>query len=284
MAKADTHKAGGPRTRGRLPKAETLLKDTGGWALAGALVGRVPNVLLYGPPGTGKSYFAKAHGGVPSYRVYLNEEMPSTELRGGPLPDTERSGRWEWVHGPGVRAWQEGTRLILDEVDKASADTFTFLLALLDNFESAGVHLPNGEYVRPREGFHVVATSNLLDPSELPPALEDRFTVAVNITEPHPKALAALPPDLRAAAKVSCNLPPDRRVSIRGWQTFADLRELFGPEAAAKAVWRERASAVLASVRVGASPSCETGPCVYCGDLTTYRHRSRFVCADCGGS
>lgn len=269
-----TKASGGPRTRGRLPKAATLLADDGGWAMAGAVTGRVQNVLLYGPPGTGKSTFAKSHGGVESFRVYLNEEMPSTELRGGPLP----VGDWRWVHGPGVRAWQEGRRLILDEVDKASADTFTFLLALLDDIETAGIHLPTGEYVSPVSGFHVVATSNVLDPSELPTALNDRFTVAVNITAPHPKAIALLPPDLRAAARVSCNLPEDRRVSLRGWQTFASLRDLFGAEAAAKAVWRDRADAILASVRIGGSPGCEEGPCVYCGSITSGKSAGHFHC------
>lgn len=276
--KAKAAKAGGPRTRGRLPKAETLLSNDGGWAMAGAVIGRVQNVLLYGPPGTGKSTFAFRHGGVPSYRVYLNEEMPSTELRGGPLPD----GDWRWVHGPGVLAWLEGRRLILDEVDKASADTFTFLLALLDNIESAGVHLPTGEWVQPRQGFHTVATSNIESLDELPLALADRFTVAVNITEPHPAAIAQLPKDLRAAAKVSCNLPEARRVSVRGWQTFAELRDLFGTEAAGKAVFRERARDILASLAIGAAPGCGEGPCIYCGRITAYQNDSaEYVCGNC---
>jgi len=277
MTTTTTHKAGGPRTRGRLPKAATLLADDGGWAMAGAVIGRVQNVLLYGPPGTGKSTFAKQHGGVESFRVYLNEEMPSTELRGGPLP-TEDKG-WHWLHGPGVLAWQAGQRLILDEVDKASADTFTFLLALLDDVATAGIHLPTGDWVQPVAGFHTVATSNVLDPNELPPALADRFTVAVNITAPHPKAIATLPPDLRAAARVSCNVEPARRVSMRGWQTFAELRELFGPQAAAKAVFRDRAESILHSLLIGFSPECEEGPCIYCGAITDNRDSDgRFWC------
>jgi len=272
-------KAAGPRTRGRLPKAATLLADDGGWAMAGAVIGRVPNVLLYGPPGTGKSTLAAKHGGVNAFRVYLNEEMPATELRGGPLP---ANGQWEWQHGPGVLAWLAGQRLILDEVDKASADTFTFLLALLDNPETAGVHLPNGEYVSPRAGFHSVATSNCLDPNELPPALQDRFSVCVNITRPHPAAIASLPKDLREAAKTSCSLPEDRRISMRGWQTFASLRDLFGPEAAAKAVWRDRGPAVLSSLAIASAPGLCEGPCVYCGTLTDHSDsRGRFVCGGC---
>lgn len=281
QASKTASKGSGPRTRGRLPKPATLLADDGGWALAGAVIGRVPNVLLYGPPGTGKSTLAARHGGVNSYRVYLNEEMPATELRGGPLPV---NGEWTWQHGPGVLAWQHGQRLILDEVDKASADTFTFLLALLDNPETAGVHLPNGEYVSPSPGFHSVATSNCLDPAELPPALLDRFSVAVHISRPHPAAIAALPKDLQAAAKVSCSLPEDRRVSMRGWQTFASLRELFGPDAAAKAVFRDRGPEVLSSLAISASPKVAEGPCSYCGALTTARKGGatpRYVCEGC---
>lgn len=266
-------------------KEEALLADDGGWALAEALVERAGskdcafhNVLLYGPPGTGKSYLASKHGGVPFHRVYLNEEMPSTELRGGPLP---AKGEWEWIHAPGALAWLQGTRLVLDEVDKAAADTFTFLLGLLDDVEVAGLHLPNGEFIQPKQGFHVVATSNVDDPAELPEALCDRF-IAVRITQPHPQALESLPEDLRAAAKLSCTAEPGRRVSMRGWKMYAYLREHFGPKAAAKAVFRERQTAILSSLSVAASPGVERGECSGCGEMTDRMAAGgMFVCADC---
>ena len=82
-----------------------------GWALASAALdfvmehvrdsGEAPaaaqNVLLYGPPGTGKSYFAQTYGlespgaaktaGESHCRVYLTEDTPAVDLRGGPLPN-----------------------------------------------------------------------------------------------------------------------------------------------------------------------------------------------------
>jgi len=67
-------------------------------------------------------------------------------------------------------------------------------------------------------------------PDQLPEALSDRFTVKIEINQPHEKAIAALTDDLKLAAKASANLEDDRRVSIRGWRAFATLRHKIGDE------------------------------------------------------
>jgi MoxR-like ATPase len=234
-----------------------------GWALAEAALAlamedaresspAIQNLLLYGPPGTGKSHFAQRHGiaraGAEVCRVYLTEDSPAADLRGGPLPDGRE---WHWVHGPAVRAWQAGRRLVLDEVDKASADALTFLLAILDDRAVAGFVLPNGETVAPSAGFHVVATTNA-EPWDLPEALRDRFSVAIELNEPHPEAIAALPRDLRRAARVTAGLEPDRRLSIRSWRAFAHARTRHGEELAAQLVFGARAADVLDAMSIGA--------------------------------
>jgi len=257
------------------------------WALAyaalsammdGVRAGEAPlfqNLLLYGPPGTGKSYFALRHGFERSdetanvldverlSRVYLTEETPAVDLRGGPLPD---GTEWHWVHGPAIRAWQERRRLVLDEIDKASADALAFLLAVLDDRAVAGITLPTGERVRPARGFHVVATTNG-EPDDLPEALRDRFTVAIAIDEPHPDAIAALRPDLREVARVTAKLDAVRRISIRKWRDFDKLRERFSEEAAAALVFGTRASEVLDGMRIGADADAwkPAPPCWWAG-------------------
>jgi len=127
--------------------------------------------------------------------------------------------------GVALRAWREGKRLVIDEIDKAGGAALTNLLAITEDPSTAAFTIPlTGETVRPVKGFHVIATMNV-DPSELPEALQDRFTVAIEITQPHPDAIKSLPTDLRSAAKVSANLSNERRVSIRAWQAFAGLRQ-----------------------------------------------------------
>jgi AAA domain (dynein-related subfamily) len=258
-----------------------------GWGLAAAAVdfltdragdpGAVQNVLLYGPPGTGKSLFAQTYGldpaargtegsmGTPVFRIYLTEETPAADLRGGPLPQGQE---WRWVNGPAVRAWQAGARLVLDEVDKASADALTFLLAALDDRAVAGFVLPTGETVAPAAGFHVVATSNA-KPDELPEALRDRFQVAIAIDEPHPLALEALSPDLRELARVTARQAPGRQISIRGWRAFDELRARHGEALAAALVFGRRAADVLDAKRIGADAEpWEPPPCYWVRDGT----------------
>ena len=262
-----------------------MTQRSNGWALATAAMdflmegagdaGGTPaaqNLLLYGPPGTGKSHFAQTYGieqssglaevldGGGLFRVYMTDETPAADLRGGPLPDGRE---WRWVHGPAVRAWQRGSRLVLDEIDKASADALTFLLAVLDDRALAGFTLPTGETVRPAPGFHVIATTNA-EPLDLPEALRDRFAITVAIDEPHPQAIGALGRDLRKAARVTARLDQDRRISIRGWRAFDALRERCGEKLAAALVFGDRAGDVLDALRIGAdAESWEPAPACY---------------------
>lgn len=226
-------------------KILTIPANDGGWTLAEAVTKHTNRLLLYGPPGTGKSYHAQK-GTDKFYRVYLTEDTPMFELRGGPtLPDGQ------WQDGPCIRAWREGCRLVLDEIDKAPSEAMSFLLGILDDPETAVLTMPTGETVRPQPGFHVIATTNG-GPDDLIEALKDRFTVAVKIDAPHKEAIKKLPNDLHNAARASAKAEGHRRVSIRGWHCYADLRTKIGDKAAAMAVFGERHQDVLDAFSIAA--------------------------------
>jgi MoxR-like ATPase len=212
------------------------LPDDGGWTIAGAVMGYVQNVLLYGPPGTGKSTFGCRHGAVEWYRIICHEEMSDVDILGGPALIGEGGGTTSmWQDGAGLRAWREGKRLVIDEIDKAGGAALSALLAILDDKPIAAYTIPmTGETRRPADGFHCVATMNE-DPDVLPQALKDRFVVSVPIDRPHPDAIACLPEDLQAAAAVSIRAPEQRRVTQRGWTQFAQLRHALDDEALAAA-------------------------------------------------
>lgn len=240
--------------------ATVVVPPDGGWTLAAAVIGHIPNLLLYGPSGTGKSTFACRHGAPSWYRIYCHEEMSDVDILGGASLRNE-GGATVSGHsdGVGLRAWREGKRLVIDEIDKAGGSALTALLAITEDHSTAAYTIPlTGETVRPDPAFHCIATMNG-DPADLPEALQDRFTVRLEIDQPHPEAIAALPDDLRAAAKVSSSLKDDRRASIRAWRAFATLRyELSDEEQAALVVFGpNRAQEVvdaLTIVRDGSSP------------------------------
>ena len=211
------------------------LPDDGGWTLAGAVMGNVQNVLLYGPPGTGKSTFGCRHGAASWYRINCHEEMSEVEILGGMGLDGTTGGTSSvWQDGIGLRAWREGKRLVLDEVDKASGAAKSALYAILDDASTAAYTIPStGETVRPTTGFHTVCTTNT-DPADWEDTelqgLLDRLTVRILIDKPHPDAIAALPEDLRNAATESCRAKDERRASVRAWRSFANIRHATADE------------------------------------------------------
>lgn len=241
--------------------AKIVVPEDGGWTLSAAVIGHLPNLLLYGPPGTGKSTFACRHGAPSWYRIYCHEEMSDIDILGGPaLLNDGGATASKWQDGIGLRAWREGKRLVIDEIDKAGGAALTALLAITEDPSTAAYTIPmTGETVVPSKGFHCIATQNV-GPEELPEALKDRFTVRLEITRPHPDAIEALPTDLRAAATISAGLPEERRVSIRAWRAFAHLRHATKNEGqAALAVFGTKARAqevvdALTIVRNGKAP------------------------------
>lgn len=214
-------------------------------------------VLLYGPPGTGKTYAALHEGvaGAPAERLVCTEDLTSGEVTGTWIPTSEY--RFEWREGPAIRAWRgeagRGGRLVLDEVDRAAGDALATLLAVTDSEESARWRNPETlEWVRPGPAFSVVMTSNVEELDELPPSLRDRFPVSVRVDRPHPDSLSRLSPELRGPASAGALGPEGRRVSLRSFYAFDQLRRHHGTARAAALVFGAAAEGVLDALAIGA--------------------------------
>jgi MoxR-like ATPase len=211
---------------------------------------RAKRVLLYGPPGTGKSRFGRMQGLLPDQPVFaltLHEESVADEVRGMYLPN---GSTFEWFDGPATEAWRIGARMCFDEIDRASGAMLSLLLGYLDDHEVAQMKLPNKEIIKPHDNFCCVATMNG-ELTDLPLALQDRFTVRIRVDEPNPDAIERLDADVRKAARNTVGIADDaRRTSIRIWKEFCAMRSSFDEEFALATCFEARASEVRDALRV----------------------------------
>jgi MoxR-like ATPase len=232
------------------------------WDVVAAVLNHAPRTLLHGPPGTGKTHAACRLGlnnGQRVFSVTLTEETPAAELRGHYIL---KDGKYVWHDGPAVAAWRCGGRLVINEIQRGSADVHALLLAITDDREIAEIDLPSGEKVKPAEGFACVATMNGDPQEQLDPALLDRFCVSINIDKIHPDAVKQLPEDVQHAAERTALIEnQERRISVRAWYAFAQLRQqlrrIHGQEdaqrLAAVAVFNSRSQDALDALSIAKS-------------------------------
>lgn len=220
--------------------------------VADVLSAGINRMILFGPPGTGKTHTG-LHFEVnqAAQRVVCNEDMTSADVTGCFMPSD--TGQFVWNDGAVLKAWKTGARVVADEVDRASGDVLSLLLAMFDSPESASwTHPTTGEVFRPHADFSVIMTTNVEDMDDLPTALKDRFPVAIRIDQPHPNALLTLSPDLRQAASLSADRSGQERISLRTWKAFDQMRKSLDDERAAEIIFRDMADDILDAIRVNA--------------------------------
>jgi MoxR-like ATPase len=233
-----------------------LIEKSQIWGVIESCIRAARVLLLHGVPGTGKSHAAHSASldGRELFTVTLTQDTPAVELRGHlwPVASKDRKAtEFVWKDGPAIAAWRNGGRLVINEIDHAGGDCLSFLMNILDTEATAAITLPTGETLRPHPRFQCIATMNGNPDLDLSEALRSRFDCNIEVVDPHPNGIAALPEDLREAARhtVACE-NADRRITLRAWLAFAKYREELGAEHAAFAVFGNRAEDVLNSLRV----------------------------------
>ncbi|WP_280270472.1 AAA family ATPase [Nocardia wallacei] len=201
-------------------------------------------VLLYGPPGTGKtSLIEAAYGDL--FTVQGDSDTTVGDFVGEytQTPD----GRFEFVHGPLVRAMRAGAVLFIDDATLIPPSVLAVVYPAMDGRREVIIKANGGEVVTAAPGFFVVAGHNPgVHGAILSDALASRFAFQVEVTSDYDLA-AGLGVDARAVRAARALAERVAKCEI-GWAP--QLRELLAFKRIAAAVDVETAAANL----VGTAP------------------------------
>ncbi|MFF0492920.1 AAA family ATPase [Nocardia sp. NPDC004068] len=201
-------------------------------------------VLLYGPPGTGKTSLIEAAFGD-LFTVQGDSDTTVGDLVGEytQTPD----GRFEFVHGPLVRAMRAGAVLFIDDATLIPPSVLAVVYPAMDGRREVIIKANGGEVVKAAPGFFVVAGHNPgVHGAILSDALASRFAFQVEVTSDYDLA-ETLGVDARAVSAARVLAERVKRCEV-GWAP--QLRELLAFAKIAAAVDIPTAASNL----VGAAP------------------------------
>jgi MoxR-like ATPase len=193
-----------------------------------AMVNGCSRLLLYGVPGTGKTFYGLNYhkpDEQKSYRLICTEEMTDGDIIGSYKQQDD--GIWRLTKGVALKAWEEGARLVVDEINRVNGDVESRLMSIIDSQESASWEHPDtGEVFYPKQAadysFSVIATMNG-EPDDLAPAILDRLVVRVNVDAAHPDGIDRLPEHLRRIAREATGADATPRYSLRSFLAFDQM-------------------------------------------------------------
>jgi nitric oxide reductase NorQ protein len=144
-------------------------------------------VMIIGPKGTGKTSLVR------EYATQKSKELESINFslrtRESHLVGTKNlvDGNIGFDEGILVKSMKEGNVLYLDEINAAEADVLLRLDEALDDRRQIILKESNGQIIKARDSWFVIATINPLThvgTKELPPQLLSRFPVRIRLDYP----------------------------------------------------------------------------------------------------